>query len=193
MGMQSNVGEVGVKSIRIAGQRIEDLPLAQVAYAKPFVRIAEDDERQNKVEAIISGFPKQSKEWIEGAIKEANANAIMIATRKTEILGQLAQYTGILTLVKIRDSEIEALEGDDLVEKIQTWNMRLMPALTKVTKYAIFSAVDLKKQIDMFQRDADKMEDVVKKEYEDISNLRILKDKVMRRDAALAALGVTLE
>jgi hypothetical protein len=74
MGQTSNIGEVGVASIRIAGQRIEDLPLGLGNEAKAQLPLAMDMERQQKIAGVLSRFPTGKRVYYESRIKEASAN-----------------------------------------------------------------------------------------------------------------------
>lgn len=107
--MTSNVGETGVKSIRLKGMKIEELPLPMAARVKDQLELARDTERRCAIEEIIATHPMQRVDYLEGRVAEAkksqeNMNDLSLVEQQ-----RIQEYQGHIEMCKHRDREIEKI------------------------------------------------------------------------------------
>lgn len=179
-----NIGVEGVESIRIGEMLIGDLPIAESAIAKHQLPIAEDTERQNKINNILAGYPKHSIEYIDGRIRECETNIDRIGQMKVQQSTMISEYTSQISLCKFRDDEIARIPNDDPEkdQKIRDLNKRFPP----------YNVTEMQKQIVQSSEAVDRADDVIAQEYKSIAELRELKGLCEQRDLKLRHLGAKI-
>jgi hypothetical protein len=184
MGERGNIGAKGVQSIRIGDMQICDLPIAEGAIAKQQLPLAEDNERQNEINNILAGYPKHKVSYLEGRIREAEANIGKIGQMKNDQQALINEYTSQITLCKFRDDEIARIDDDDPErdEKIKSLFKRFPP----------YKVDAMNQQIKQSTEAIERATGVIAEEYEAISSMRELKSLCEQRDIKLRHLGVKI-
>lgn len=190
-GSKSNIDIIGVDSIRLNGQVISDLPLAERAHALQQLPLAHDAERQNEIQAVLARYPKQNIEAIQAKINEAQENITRISKMLSDQRDMINNYNHIKNMVKLRDKELSFYpdDGPERDEKIREWNMQLANANT--VAYIVYD--DLSKfdeQIKQSEEAIEKAEHVIERERNDIRNMEKLSGQIIARDVELKRLGV---
>lgn len=106
-----NIGQTGVESIRIGGMKISDLPLAAAARAKEQLRLAEDTERQNKINDVMAKYPHQTVLYLKSRITECHENIARLNAQSALQTQMIADYAGHISMSKQRDKSIDALDA----------------------------------------------------------------------------------
>jgi len=183
MKIDNNIGISGVDSIRIGDMKICDLPIAENALARQQIPLVEDTERQNKVNDIIVGSPKQRVTYLESRIVECQANVVRISEMKSQQQSIISEYTSHISLCKFRDKEIEKLVDDeDYDTKVKELNKQFPP----------YSVSAMEQQIKQSVEAVERADDVIATEYNSMSELRELLVLCQQRDIQLRGLGVTI-
>jgi CRISPR/Cas system-associated endoribonuclease Cas2 len=182
MKSRGNVGVEGVASIRIGDMQICDLPIAESAIAKQQIPIAEDTERQNKINNILAGYPTQKISYLEGRINECRTNVERITQMKAEQSAMISEYTSQITLCKFRDEEIARIDDDDPEkdEKIKALFKRFPP----------YKVDAMNQQITQSNETIERGDAVIAQEYKSITELSEIKTLCEQRDIKLRHLGV---
>ena len=187
---KKNIDILGIDSIRLNGQVIKDLPIAELASAIPQLPLARDTERQNAIEAILARYPKQTLSSISGRIKEAQKNIERISKLREEQHEMINTYKHIKNMCKVRDKELSFYpDGPERAEKIREWNITLANANTAA--YIVYENADgFDEQIKQCEDTIKKAEDVLERERADIRNMEKLSGQIIARDVELKRLGV---
>jgi hypothetical protein len=178
---RGNVGVEGVQSIRIGDMQICDLPIAESAIAKQQLPLAEDTERQNKINNILAGYPKQKVSYLESRIKEAEVNVMRIGQLKSEQSALISEYTSQIALCKFRDEEIARIADDD-PEK----DSKLKDLFKRFPPYKVDA---MNQQIVQSTETIERSDEVIAQEYAAIADLREIKALCEQRDIKLRHLG----
>jgi len=184
MKITPNIGETGVDSIRIGGMRISDLPIAENALARPQLPIAEDTERQNKINDILAASPKPRVTYLDSRIIECHANVVRISEMKSQQQAMISEYTSQVGLCKFRDGEIAKIAEDDpeRKQKIKDLNKQFPP----------YNVEAMNQQIVQSLEGIERADEVIASEYKSIAELRELLGSCQARDNQLRSLGVTI-
>jgi len=175
----SNIGVIGVESIRLSGMRIEDLPIAESAIAKPQLPIAYDMERQNKINDILATAPAQSIDYLKAIIKQCRSNIERIIKLKIEVTQKISEYEGGLAMCKHRDKEIAKIEDDfEREEKINKLNKDFLP----------YNIEAMRTQINQFKETIERCENVIEIENESIKEHAMVIARCEIRDNRLMQL-----
>ena len=177
----SNVGISGVDSIRIGEMKISDLPIAESAIAKQQIPLAEDTERQNKIENILRGYPKQSVPYLDSRVLECEVNIARIGEMKNQQSKLISEYTAQITLCKFRDKEIAKIDEDDPDKD------RKVRELFK--DFPPYQVPAMEQQITQSEEAIVRADEVIAKEYDSIAEMRELKGLCEQRDLKLRNLG----
>lgn len=193
MGQSSNIGEVGVGSIRIAGQRVEDLPLGQGNEAKVQIPLAMDMERQQKIATVIASFPTGKKVYFQSRIDEANSNIRGFGKQRVLRRRWIGEYRNTLKEIEgqpnVRelDDEIFAVSQRtdiDLAEKTSIiHNMK--------EGYTTYEPEAMETQMAQYEVDIERYDTAIQEENDSIGVLRQTIGLVDMRDHELKNLGVT--
>lgn len=193
MGQTSNIGEVGVGSIRIAGQRIEDLPLGLGNEAKAQLPLAMDMERQQKIAGVLSRFPTGKRVYYESRIKEASANIVGFGEQRIKRRKWIGEYRATLQQIdgmpNVRDLEedifaVSQRTDIDLAEKTQVIHDMKEGTTTYVPEKMV-------EQIGQYEVDIERYDEAIQDENNSIGLLRQTIGLVEMRDQELKNLGVT--
>lgn len=173
---KSNIGQTGPESIRLGGMSIDQLPIAAAAHAKQSMPDFLKSNRQNKIDSIIGAYPKQSVDWIDGAIRECmhNLNNVRLL-----IAGQnkmINEYMGQISMCKHRDKLLAKTTNKDEIK-----------ALKK--QFPLYDVKAMKQQVKQCREAINRSDEVIDKEHESIAELRELRAKCVERDEKLAELG----
>jgi len=177
----SNIGTTGVDSIRIGEMKICDLPIAESAIAKQQIPLAEDVERQNKINNILAGYPTHSLKYLSGRITECEQNIVRIGEMKNQQAKMISDYTAQITLCKYRDEEVHRLSEDDPERdaKIKDLFKRFPP----------YQVPAMEQQLEQSTDAIDRADGVIATEYSSIAEMRELKGLCEQRDLKLRYLG----
>lgn len=188
--MTSNIGETGVKSIRLKGMKIEELPLPMAARIQESgqLQLAEDTERQNKIGEIIKTHPTQRVDYLEGRIaecKQSQENMNKLALTEQQ---RIQEYQGHIEMCKHRDREIAKLDQavadghmtEDYAEQSRK-SLRLQ------FPYVIDR---LQAQIDISNESIQRFNEVSRRESGSIQELSECLSLCRKRDELLKQLGV---
>lgn len=175
----SNIGETGVKSIRLKGMKIEDLPMAMQARVAPQMAIAEDTERQHKANGILKKYPTQRVDYLEGRIRECRTSMEGMNTLMLQEQKRIQEYQGHIEMCKHRDRMIDKLDPVEDADEIK--------ALKRQFPYVIDR---LEAQIQISNESIERFQEVVRREASDIEELSAVKALCVQRDVELKAIGL---
>lgn len=178
---RSNRNEAGVRSIRIGGMRVDDLPIAEAALTKEQLPEALETERQNMIGVVRAGFPDQSVAYLKGRIEECLRNLKKFRQERGNIEAQVQQYSGLLALCKLRDKEMGKLEEDDPEFKQKVNALR--------DQFGFYQTQAMEKQMIQFEESIGRFDDAVGLEQESLKTLRKTITLCEVRDKELAKLG----
>lgn len=181
----TNIGTCGPNSIRVGGMKIQDLPMAELASAVSQIPIVEDTDRQNKVNDVVAGAPKQRVPYLKSRVVECEANIVRIGGMKQQQQQMISEYTAQIGLCKFRDKEIERLDEDDPEYKT------LVKDLFK--RFPPYKVSAMEQQIVQSTEAMERADDVVAQEYTSIAELREYLVLCESRDIKLRALGVEIK
>ena len=183
--MTSNIGQTGMKSLRLKGMKIEELPLPMGARVKDQIELARDTERQNEIGEIIATHPTQRCDYLEGRIAEAkksqeNMNNLALVEQQ-----RIQEYQGHIEMCKHRDREVEKLEAnkelpeDYVAEKIKELKLRFP-----------YNTERLQAQIDISNGSIQRFQEVTRRESGSIQELSEALALCKERDRLLKHHGV---
>lgn len=109
----SNIGITGVGSIRLRGMKIDDLPIAEAARIGDQLRIAEDNERQMKVDGIVRRYQHlQATDYYRSKNRESEKNVKNFKTQRAILEQRINEYQGTISLCEHRDRKVDELDAD---------------------------------------------------------------------------------
>ncbi len=192
MGQTSNIGEVGIRSIRIAGHRVEDLPLGMGNEAKAQIPLALDMQRQQKIAGVLKKFPTGKRVYYESRVKEANSNIVGFGEQRVlrrkwigEYRATLQQIDGVPNVRELED-EIFAVSQRtdiDLAEKTSIiHNMK--------EGHTTFVPEAMVEQMTQYETDIERYDIAIQEENDAIGLLSQTIGLVELRDFELRNLGV---
>lgn len=184
--LDSNLGEVGPNSIRIAGKRLLNLPIAEKALALEQMPGVWRVEREKQVERILKKYPEPSADYIQSRIDECRANIsrmeVLIASENQTI----SEYTGWKQIMEVR------AEAISLAEKIEDPHSRAAEIRKIEKRWPPYKREGLDAQIIRSHESIDRANVVISKENASISELTSVLQQIHMRDEELADLGVAL-
>ncbi len=198
--MTSNIGEVGVDSIRLKGQRIEEMALGTNNVAIQQLPAAREAERLQKIESIIAEYPTQRIDYLDGRVNECMENIERIGKTQVEQTQMISDYNGHINMGKYRDSEITNLDTALIEKELATGTLTdadikehgdKVKALLK--RFPPYSVPALKQQIVQCNEAIQRCIDVIKAENESIRELLECKAQCKQRDALLKKYGAVAE
>lgn len=181
----SNIGLIGIESIRIAGMKICDLPIAEQAAAVSQLPLSVDTERQNKINNIIAGYPTQRVQYLVSRINECRVNIERMKQLKARTSKDIDLYNASIHACKFRDDQVLAIDPDS-------------PNKDKIRKelflkYPPYNVVKMKEQIENFKVTIERADEVIQNENDSIAEMTGLKAICMKRDEKLRALNARIE
>lgn len=178
-----NIGQYGVKSIRLKGMTVDELPIAEAAIAKAQIPIAEEDARKQLIENIKARYPTQDVQYIESRIEEARRNIVRFREQMVRIGSSREEYQMLLHDAKQREKKIKsarkAMDGEELTAEIK--------ALIK--EHGPWQVEALKTQMEQFSESISRFESTITEEQEAIDKLSELLGLCKARDKELMRLG----
>ena len=184
--------EKGVASIRIMGQKIEDLPFGARERALAQLPLALDTERQNEIKNILARYPKAKIPYLESRVVEARENIQRVAKMRNECTQNINEYQALIHAQVGKRSyheiepEIDAIAArDDLgvdEKKAQIHDLK---------RGVSYHDVDaLKAQIKQFEESIERADRTIQRENDSIAELRETIGKCQMRDMELKNVGV---
>lgn len=200
--MKSNIGQTGVASIRLKGQRIEDLPLGTGNQAKEQLADAIETERLNAIAEINAQYPHQRVDYLSARINECEENKNRMRKMIAETHGRIQEYRGLIMQCDMRDKLLADLpcsichlpdsdhgHGDERHEYTAPMEERK----EILTRWGRWDADALRKQIEQDKEAIDRFEEVVVQEDESIKEHSECIALCRERDRKLAQLGAKSE
>ena len=99
----------GVDSIRIRGQRVEELPLGTGNKAKAQMPLAIEQERLNAIATVNAEYPTHRIDYLLSRIKECEENKQRMQTTVDQLNTMTSDYKGQISMCEHRDYEIAKL------------------------------------------------------------------------------------
>lgn len=184
----SNIGETGVKSIRLKGQRIEDMPIGTGNEALSQLDLARETERLNQIATINAEYPSQRVDWLASRINEAEKNKQRMNKLRTDTLERIQQYEGLIIQCDVRDKLLAEIEVN---EKLTDEQKQRRKDIFK--QWGRWDADALRQQVEQDKEALVRLEDVIKQEDESIKQVSETIALCRERDRKLAALGAKAE
>ena len=179
MNKDSNIGETGVKSIRIGGFRIADLGMVEYAHAKTQLPLAIDMERQNRINSVVAGAPKQRVAYLRSRIKESEENIERINRSRNQQSTLISDYKGEIALCRYRDKAIVAETDEAKIRELKK-------------KFPPYNVEAMETQIKQSGEGIARCDAVISTEHESIKEMRGVMVLCQKRDTDLKNLGVRL-
>lgn len=181
---ESNVGKLGVESIRLGGMQIGSLPMREDAIAKEQLPESYKTDRENQIEQIKGKYPKQTVDWVLGAIKDAENSIRNVQKMSADQQAMIGEYSGHISLCEYRDKEIKRLttlieDKTELSERVRELKLNFPP----------YDVDKMKIQIGLCEEAIQRANAIVEQEHKTISELRDLLAECTRRDNELKKLG----
>ncbi len=188
----SNIGEVGVKSIRIKGQKIENLPLGMGNEAKAQLPNVIAQERIRKIEGVNSKYPTLRIDYIDSRVKECRENITRIQKTMGEQSTMISEYRGHINMSRYREDEIAKWQTqlDDCDIDEARFNIEKKALLRRFPAYEISA---MKQQIVQCEEAIKRCDEVIQTEHDSIAEFTEAKALCKQRDVELAALGAVAE
>lgn len=180
-GTTTNIGQLGVESIRIAETKIEDLPLVAGAHAKKGIAAAIENVRLHKIQAIHAKYPAETTAYLDGWLKECQENIQRIQILKGQQSTMINEYTGHISMCKYRDEEIAKLDEDLPGELAQ------IKLLKK--RFPPYQVGKMEDQIGFCKEALERSDEVIEKEFKSIAMLQSRRVLCVQRDLELQAAG----
>lgn len=194
----SNVGETGASSIRLKGQRIEDLPLGLGNQAKEQLLDVHEVERLNAIAEINAQYPHQRVDYMSARINECEANKNRMRKMIAETHGRIQEYRGLIMQCDMRDKLLADLlcsichlpdsdhgHGDERHE----YTAPVEERKEILTRWGRWDADALRQQIEQDEEALGRFEDVIRQEDESIKEHSQIISLCRERDKKLAKLG----
>jgi len=185
MSRQSNIGQTGVSSIRVKGQRVEDLPLGLGNQAKEQLADAIETERLNAIAEVNAKYPHQRVDYLSGRINECEANKNRMKAFISETRVKITEYQTLIMGCKVRDRMLAELEDDHQRTGLDYGGRRK----EILNQWGRWQEDELKKQIVQFEQSIAACEDVIEQENASIREHTEVITLCRERDKELAKLG----
>lgn len=176
MSRNSNIGETGVSSIRIKGQRIEDLPLGLGNKAKDQLVDAIETERLNAIAEVNAKYPHQRVDYLSARINECEMNKNRMKGFIADTQGRISEYQQLIMNCNVRDRLLKS--ADDPEERKAIYR-----------EWGRWDKDELGNQIEQFRKAIEDCENVIKQEDEAIREHTEVIGLCRQRDKELAKLG----
>lgn len=179
MDRNSNIGQTGVSSIRIKGQRIEDLPLGTGNQAAEQLPDAIETERLNAIAEVNAKYPHHRVDYLTHRINECEQNKNRMKAFIADTRGQISEYQQLIMNCNVRDRLLKSADDSERKEIYREWGR--------------WDKSELEAQIERFEVSIAKTEAVIKLEDEAIREHTEVIGLCRQRDAELAKLGAKAE
>ena len=189
MSEDSNIGLVGPESIRIAGRKIENLPIAEGARAKQQMGAVIENDRLNKIATVNATYPTQRLDYLLSRINECRENITRVNKTIDEQNNMISEYRGHISMCKHRDKEIARIEKTGAHQtnegKAQIKSLRSV--------FPPYNVDAMEQQIVQCKEAIVRCNDVIAQENTSIGEFQVVVSKVKERDIKLANLGALAE
>lgn len=175
----------GVDSIRIKGQRIEELPLGLGNEAKAQLPEVIEQERLNAIETINAEYPKHRIDYLVSRINECKENKQRMDATIVEQNTMIGDYKGHIAMCKHRDKELAKLDESD---EHYTESKRLL-----FKQFPPYDVAAMEKQIVQCREAIERCNDVKQVEDDSITELTETHTLCKVRDKELAQYGAVTE
>ncbi|GAG41788.1 unnamed protein product [marine sediment metagenome] len=192
MNSDSNIGEVGVGSIRLNGKRVQDLPLGQGNDAKSGLKDAIDQERINKIETINAKYPTLRVDYIDSRIDECKENMLRVQGTMTEQATMISEYKGHINMSGYRDKEIVKFEGK-VKDGTMTDEALKQEKRDLFKRFPPYQIPAMEQQIVQCHEAINRCEKVIEAEQASVAELTEVKALCKQRDVELSAFGAVAE
>jgi hypothetical protein len=187
-----NIGEVGVESIRINGQKIGSLPFGQSQRTADQIPLALAHEKQQKIADVLARYPRVTHEYIDSRLLECQNAIIDFSRVKKETQTKIKDFTHLAqeqsgeSFTDIEDELYEIGARTDI--GIEAKKALIRERRQNVSEY---DRNHLYQQITQFQENIERLDAAIQAENDSITELKVLLGKLEVRDAELKALGVS--
>jgi hypothetical protein len=182
----------GVESIRIKGQKIEELPLGMGNQAKAQLPMAIEAERLAAIETINAEYPKHRIDYLVSRINECEENKGRIQATMDQLNTMTSEYKGQITMCEHRDNEIYKLRkghgSNGITTQVRDDGIK---ALRK--QYPPYDVEAMKAQIKQNAEGIERCKAVIHTEDESIKEFTEVLTLCRQRDKELAKLGAKAE
>jgi len=185
----SNIGQVGVESIRIKGRMIDDLPLGQGNEAKAGLPAAIEQERLNKIETINANYPTHRIDYLISRINECEENKKRMMLTIAQLGKMSSDYKGQIVMCEHRDREIAIaqedvmLSDDEITAKVRELRRQ----------FPLYDVVAMEQQIIQNDEGTERCTKVIEQEDTSIKELTEVLTLCRERDKKLAEYGAIAE
>jgi len=188
----SNRGEMGVKSIRLHGMRIEELPLGLGNQAKAGIPLALDNERLQEIDNVIASYPRVTVEYLEARVTESQTSMQDFIRTKQETKQKIAEYRALIQQCEGKKSLRDLEPEIQAVQKRDDLDLAGKVAAIKALKVGTsqYDAAQLTQQITQFEEGIERLDNAIQAENDSIAKLRETKGMIAIRDLQLKRLGV---
>ena len=180
MSRDSNVGELGIESIRLNGTRIANLPLAEGARARAQLPLVQETERQNKVALIRAQYPPQRTAYLRSRIAECEQNIKNIEGMKARETTTISEYTTLAAQCEVRDKELAQAANEPARKKIRD-------------RFPPYQVKGLRQQIVQSGEAVVRCDEVIAREHTSIAEFREVLVLCEQRDRELRSLGENID
>lgn len=177
---KSNIGDVGVDSIRLGGMTVDELPIAEAHLVKMQLPGARELERTAKIAGVRARYPQQDVGYLEARIREAKGMIATFRQQRDGVRSQREQYGILLTEAEKRDKEIAHLADDDIRDEC-------VKALRE--EYGPWEVEGLRNQITLFDESVARFDETIEREQASIDELSEVLGLCRARDKEIARLG----
>jgi hypothetical protein len=182
----------GVESIRIKGQRIEDLPLGLGNEAKAQLPEAIEAERLAAIETVCANYPTHRIDYLVSRVKECDENKDRMRKTIGELNKMSSEYTGQISMCKHRDKMIVDLDGDCKSGKI-TGDEFKAERKDLLKRYPPYSIPAMEQQIVQNNEGIERCNQVIEAEDASIKEFTEVATLCRVRDKELKLLGAQAE
>ena len=174
---ESNMGQTGLESIRLGGMKIDSLPIAESALTKEQMPVIQESIKRNELGNIIAKYPKQTVDWVKGAIRECEDTIKKVRALKGQQQTMIDEYTGHISLCSYRDKEIAKTDDKG---KIADLKLQFPP----------YNVEAMQQQITQCKEAIERSDGVIDKEHNAIADLKKLLTTCQQRDKELEPFGI---
>lgn len=184
----------GVDSIRLRGQRIEELPLGLGNEAKEQLPGVIKAERLNNIATVVAKYPSQRIDYITSRINECRENITRIHKLRGDQEKMISEYSGHIAMCKHRDKEIDKLENATDGRLMQLSMDEIAAEIKALRKqFPPYNVAAMEQQIVQCREAIERTEVVITRENDSITEFSEVHALCKVRDLELKALGASAE
>ena len=187
---ESNIGQTGVESIRLRGQKVEDLPLGTGNQALSELELARETERLVAIAEINKQYPSQRVDYLVARINECEENKNRMKALRTDILTRQQQYRDLVTRCDVRDRMLADHEKARSEVSEEYWEKRRREILKDWGRWDVD---ELHNQIKLDDESLERVEGVIGQEDDSIKEFTKVLTLCKERDRKLAEHGAKAE